>query len=162
MGISYSPNPDFSIIPPESYGTVSGTNVVLGDNHISTTPSNTHESLRLAMTDSGTRIALIFALVAERLSGYYEHGQWLSEAQGSSLAAEWLSRTKRKLALGERRQLSAVSDQLARQLADTLSREAGLFTAHEMMESLDPNYHSEIGQSLMLECERLLNQQLTE
>lgn len=25
------------------------------------------------------------------------------------------------------------------------------------MESLDPNYHSELAQSLMLECERLLD-----
>ena len=30
----------------------------------------------------GTRAALIFALTAERLSIHYEHGQWLTEAQG--------------------------------------------------------------------------------
>ena len=40
------------------------------------------------LTDRGARIALIFALVAERLSVFYEHAQWLTEAQGASLAAE--------------------------------------------------------------------------
>lgn len=106
--------------------------------------------------DRGTRVALIFALAAERLSAYYEHGQWLTEAQGASLAADWLARSKRSLGLADRRRLSALSDQLARQIAGSLSREAGLYTAHEMMESLDPNYESEIGRSLMAECERIL------
>ena len=40
----------------------------------------------------GQRVALIYALVAERLTAYYEHGQWLTESQGASLAAEWLAR----------------------------------------------------------------------
>ena len=106
----------------------------------------------------GARVALIFALVAQRLSSYYEHGQWLTEAQGATLAADWLARSKRKLPLTERRQLSDLSDQLARTIAEPLSREAGLYTAHEMMESLDANYHSEIGQTLMTECERMLDQ----
>ena len=110
------------------------------------------------LTDRGARIALIFALVAERLSVFYEHAQWLTEAQGASLAAEWLARSKRDLPLRERKHLSALSDQLARQMEGALSREAGLYTAQEMMESLDANYHSgsEIAQSLMLECERVL------
>ena len=112
-------------------------------------------------TDRGTRIALIFALAAERLTAYYEHEQWLSEAQGATLAADWLARSKRRLAIKERRDLSALSDQLARQIAATLSREAGLYTTHEMTESLDPNYHSEIAESLMAECERLLDNGLT-
>ena len=111
----------------------------------------------LATTDRGARVALIFALVTERLSLFYEHGQWLSDAQGASLAADWLTRSKRSLPVAERKHLSALSDQLARQIAGPLSREAGLYTAHEMMESLDPNYHSEIGQTLMVECERLLD-----
>lgn len=109
-----------------------------------------------AVTDRGVRVALIFALAAERLAAYYEHGQWLTEGQGASLAADWLSRSKLNLPLAERRHLSDLSDQLARQVATTLSREAGLYTAHEMMESLDPNYHSEIAQSLLDECDRLL------
>lgn len=111
------------------------------------------------LTDRGARIALIFALVAERLSVFYEHAQWLTEAQGASLAAEWLARSKRDLPLRERKHLSALSDQLARQMEGALSREAGLYTAHEMLESLDANYHSgsEIAQSLMLECERVLD-----
>ncbi len=108
-------------------------------------------------SDRGTRIALIYALVAERLSVYYEHGQWLTPGQGASLAADWLSRSKRSLPLNDRKHLSILSDQLARQMAATLSREAGLYTVHEMMESLDPNYHSEIGGSLMEECERVLD-----
>ena len=109
------------------------------------------------LTDRGARIALIFALVAERLSVFYEHAQWLTEAQGASLAAEWLARSKRDLPLRERKHLSALSDQLARQMEGALSREAGLYTAHEMMESLDPNYHSELAETLMVECEKLLD-----
>ena len=113
-----------------------------------------------SMTERGMRVALIFALAAERLTAFYEHAQWLTEAQGASLAADWLSRSKNKLPLNERRQLSALSDQLARQIQGSLSREAGMYAAHEMMESLDPNHHSEIAESLMLECERLLDEGL--
>ncbi len=108
-------------------------------------------------TERGLRVALIFALAAERLSLYYAHDQWLKEAQGASLAADWLARSQRRLPLAERRQLSALSEELARQIADTLSREAGLHTAHEMMEALDASYESEIGRALMGECERLLD-----
>jgi hypothetical protein len=109
------------------------------------------------LTDRGTRIALIYALVAERLTAFYEHSQWLTDAQGATLAGEWLARSKRTLPLAERRHLSRLSDQLARQIATALSREAGLYTAHEMMQSLDPNYQSEIGQSMMAECERVFD-----
>jgi len=94
----------------------------------------------------GTRAALIFALTAERLSTYYEHGQWLTEAQGASFIADWLRRSERALSLAERRQL-----------AGSLSREAGLYTTHEMMEALDPNYDSELARSMMDECARLLD-----
>ena len=107
-------------------------------------------------TPRGIRVALLFALAAHRLSAWYEHGQWLSEAQGATLAADWLARSKNSLPLAERRQLSELSDQFARQIAGQLSREAGLYTAHEMMESLDPNYQSELAQTLMAECEKLL------
>ncbi len=105
----------------------------------------------------GTRAALIFALTAERLSIHYEHGQWLTEAQGASFIADWLRRSERALPLAERRQLSALSDGLARQIAGSLSREAGLYTTHEMMEALDPNYDSELARSMMDECARLLD-----
>jgi hypothetical protein len=118
------------------------------------------KAARPSMTERGMRIALIFALAAERLTAFYEYGQWLTEAQGASLAADWLSRSKNKMPLNERRQLSALSDQLARQIQGSLSREAGMYTAHEMMESLDPNHHSEIAESLMVECERLLDENL--
>ena len=107
--------------------------------------------------DRGARVALIFALVAERLSLYYERSQWLTEAQGSNLVSDWLTRSKRSLPLAERKHLSALSDQLTRQITETLSREAGLYTAHEMMEALDPNYPSELGISMMQECERVFD-----
>ena len=109
------------------------------------------------MTERGMRVALIFALAAERLSAFYEHQQWMTDAQGASLAADWLRRSKLSIEFKERRQLSALSDQFARQIAATLSREAGLFATHEMMESLDPNYHSALAETLMVECEKLLD-----
>ena len=105
----------------------------------------------------GLRVALLFALAAHRLSAYYEHGQWLTDAQGATLAADWLSRSKSKLPLAERRELSAISDAFAREIAGQLSREAGLYTAHEMMEALDPNYQSELALTMLAECERRLS-----
>ena len=99
--------------------------------------------------DFNTRKALMFALTAERLSAFYEHGQWMTEGQGATLAANWLSRSKLQLALSERRVLSDLSDQLARQLAETLSREAGLYASHEMMEALDPNYQSAFANDML-------------
>ena len=103
----------------------------------------------------GLRIALIFALAAHRLQGHYEYGKWLSDAQAAQLAADWLARQNLTLSQNERRHLAGLADTLARQIAGSLSREAGLYTAHEMMESLDPNHHSEIAETLMVECERL-------
>jgi len=46
---------------------------------------NWQKASPLPASDRGTSVALIFALTAERLSAYYEHGQWLSEAQGATL-----------------------------------------------------------------------------
>ena len=108
--------------------------------------------------DLDTRKALLFALAAERLSAYYEHDQWMTLAQGSSLASLWLSRSKLQLPLAERRLLSELSDELARHLAATLSHQAGQYTAHEMMESLDPKYRSPVAFDLLDECERLLRE----
>jgi len=105
----------------------------------------------------GTRAALVFALTAEHLSVFYEHGQWPTAAQGASLVADWLSRSGRSLPLADRRHLSALSDEFARQIAGSLSRKAGLYTAHEMMEALDPNYDSELARTLMAECAKLLD-----
>lgn len=100
--------------------------------------------------------ALIFALAAERLSAYYEHHTWLTIAQGATLAAEWLARSKLHLSLQQRRHLSALGDQLARQIADSVSREAGLHISYEMTEALDQRYASEIGDSIREECRQLL------
>jgi len=108
-------------------------------------------------SDRGTRVALVFAIAAESLNAFYEYGRWPGIAGCANLAADWLSRSRRSLPLDERRQLAALGDQLAHQIAATLSREAGLFTAHEMMAALDPRYHSDTAIALMAECERLLD-----
>lgn len=104
----------------------------------------------------GTGAALIFALTAARLSIFYEHDQWPTGEQGANFITDWLARSGRRLPLADRRHLSALSDGLARQIADSLSREAGLYTAHEMMEALDPHYDSELARSMMDQCVRLL------
>ena len=109
------------------------------------------------ITDRGLRVAPIFALAGERLNQFLEHGRWLTDAQGATLAADWLRRGRRTLERAEREHLSALSDRLARQVADSVSREAALYIAHEMAEALDPNYVSDIARSLMAECERLLD-----
>ena len=109
-------------------------------------------------TDPDSRRNLLFALTAERLTAYYEHDQWMTIAQGSSLAAQWLARAKLDLPLADRRRLSELSDELARHLAATLSHQAGQYTAHEMMESLDPRYRSKVAFELLDECERLLRE----
>lgn len=117
-----------------------------------------HEDAITPELERGVLAALIFALVAERLSVYYEHGQWFTRAQGATLAADWLNRSKRKLPLAQRQHLSEMSDQLARQIAESTSREAGLFVSHELQEALDPRYHSEAGESIMAECVRMLDE----
>ena len=89
--------------------------------------------------------ALRRACDLERLSIYHEHEKWLSGAQGATLAADWLARSNRSIKAEMRRHWSELSDQLARQIAETLSREAGFHIAPEMMESLDPHYVSDIG-----------------
>ena len=108
-------------------------------------------------SDRGACVALIYALTSERLAVFYEHGVWMTPAQGATRAADWLARSKRNMTLAMRKHLSALSDALARQIAATTSREAGLFISHEMQESLDPRYRSEVGQSIMVECERMLD-----
>lgn len=110
-----------------------------------------------ASRDRGMRAGLLFALAAERLTLYFEHDAWITEAQGASLAADWLARSQRSLPLAERRRLSALSDILARRLQGSVSRAAGLHIAHEMMEALEPRHTSELTESLMAECERLLD-----
>ena len=119
-----------------------------------------HKDSTTPEAERGVLVALIFALVAERLSVYYEHGQWFTRAQGATLAADWLARSKRKLPLVQRQHLSELSDQVARQIAESTSREAGLYVSHELQEALDPRYHSEVGESVMAECVRILDENL--
>jgi hypothetical protein len=109
------------------------------------------------VTDRGIHLVLLFALVAEHLSICYEPRRWPKEARAVSLVTDWPARSGRRLRVDERRQLAALSGQLARQIAATLGREAGLQTVHEMMESLDSDHQSEIERSLMVECERMLD-----
>ena len=108
--------------------------------------------------DRGTCVAIIFALVGERLTVFYEHGKWITDAHGATLAGDWLARSRRKMSIARRRQLSACSDQLASTIAEAVSREAGLHVAHEVQESLDPNYASDLGKVLMIECERVFDE----
>lgn len=119
-----------------------------------------HNDSTTPEVERGVLAALIFALVAERLSVHYEHGQWFTRAQGATLAADWLSRSKRKLPLLQRQHLSDLSDQVARQIADSTSREAGLYVSHELQEALDPRYYSEVGETVMAECVRMLDENL--
>lgn len=109
------------------------------------------------LSEKGLRSALLFALVAERLNVFYEHGQWLKDGQGVSLARDWLGRAQRTIPADQLKAISAASDRMARQIGDSLSREAGLYTAHEMTEALDPNYQSELGHALLDECARLID-----
>lgn len=111
-------------------------------------------------TERRVCVALIYALVGERLSVYYEHDLWMTRAQGATLATNWLSRSKRSMPMDLRKHLSDLSDNLARQIAEMTSREAGLYLSHEMQESLDTRYQSEIGQSIMVECERIFDEAL--
>jgi hypothetical protein len=108
---------------------------------------------------TGPRVAAIYALVAHRLAAFYDHGHWITEAQALALCADWLQRAQHVLPLAERRVLALVSEDVTAQIRDTLSREAGLWAAHELMESLDPRYESEFGASIMAECVRRLDEE---
>lgn len=110
-----------------------------------------------AASERGASIALIFALLAERLRFHYEHDKWLNQAQCAALAADWLARSKRNMPLQTRKHLADISEQLAKQISESTSREAGLYISHELQEALDPRYHSELGQAIMQECEMLFD-----
>jgi hypothetical protein len=122
------------------------------------TPLSTLSPLAPQLSETGLRCALMFALVAERLSAFYEHAHWITHAQGITLANDWLARTQRRFPHDQLKRLSAASDDMAREIAATLSREAGLYTAHDMTEALDPNYQSELAHSMMDECTRRLTE----
>lgn len=104
----------------------------------------------------GVRAAVVYALVAHRLSMFYDNGYWMTSAQGATLCSEWLLEAGHNISLAERKFLSEVSDQVATQIKTTLTRQAGLYMAHELMESLDPRYVSEIGATVMDECVEVL------
>lgn len=112
-------------------------------------PPSSNQSLPLR----GRPAALLFALLAEQLNGYYEHGQWMTTAQAMTLARDWLTRDRSfQLSATALRALTTESDDMARQMAASLSRQAGLLTTHHMMEALDPNHVSELADTLMAQC----------
>ena len=61
-------------------------------------------------------------------------------------------RRKESLPGSQRRRLSEISAEVAGEIASSLSREAGLYAAHELMESLDPRYDSPFGRAVMAQC----------
>lgn len=108
------------------------------------------------LSQEDANISLLFALTAERLAVFYEHHTWLTLAQGATISADWLARSKSHLPLQHRKHLSDLSDQLARQIQASVSREAGLFISHEMTEALDQRYVSQTGDSMREQCRELL------
>lgn len=110
--------------------------------------------------DIGKCAGVIFALVAHRLANHYEHGHWMTQAQAATMCNDWLLRAKLNMPLKARKCLADLSDQVASQIRDSLSREAGLFITHELMESLDPRYISETSPAIMDECVRVFKDAL--
>ncbi|SDV49099.1 hypothetical protein [Chitinasiproducens palmae] len=103
-----------------------------------------------------SRKALLFALTTERLNGYYDRDELASDARARDVAAAWLSRRELRASQGLLKALAAMSDTFARELIASLSREAGLYVAHEMREALDPAYQSGVSIDMLAECERRL------
>lgn len=118
--------------------------------------------LTSADNDRAVKIALLFALVAERTSHFYEHSSFAKDGQYASLAASWLLRAKRSLLTASVKHLVCLSEEVATQITTSLSREAGLFVSYELQQALDPNYQSEVALTIMGECEQvfLLHEQL--
>lgn len=113
------------------------------------------KQLNSADDDRGVKIALLFALVAERTAHFYEHGSYAKDSQYGSLASNWLHRSKKTLSAQNIKHLVALSNEVASQITGTLSREAGLFVSHELQQALDPNFQSEPAIAIMAECERV-------
>ncbi|QDQ25429.1 hypothetical protein FNU76_03135 [Chitinimonas arctica] len=112
-----------------------------------------------AHSDSYVRKSLLFALSAERLTLFYQHDDWISDTQAITLAQLWLERAQFRLSAAELRRVAMLSDGFARKLASSLSREAGLYTAHDMQEALDPRHDSPLASQLREECARLDDEQ---
>lgn len=100
----------------------------------------------------GPRVALVYALVAHQLSTYYEYGRWMTTAQGATLCGEWLARRQQTVSSIERQRLSVIGSSIAEGIQQAVSREAGLYTTNELMESLDARYESDIGKAIMAQC----------
>lgn len=105
----------------------------------------------------GLAVALIFAGAAQQVNAWYEHGVWLTAGQQVRAMGDWMQRRGATLPETRRLQLAELADTLAHRLVDSLSREAGLYAAHEMMEALNPRHDSDFARQLMQECERLLD-----
>ncbi len=104
------------------------------------------------------RTRLLFALTAERLSAYYEHGVWITDAQSVQLTSLWQTQTRLVLSVRDKRAIAELSDTFSRELAASVSREAGLFISHELMQALDPAYQSAIAIDVLNECDAKLRE----
>ena len=109
-----------------------------------------HEQSHL--TPHGLKVALCFALIAERLTVFYDQNHHLTEKEGAYLLDSWLHRGTQRLSFEERKTLSKISNTLATEIIGSVSREAGLYISHELNEALDPNYVSEIAENILSEC----------
>jgi hypothetical protein len=105
------------------------------------------------ITPVGQQAAIVFALVGHQLTAFYNEGCFFNASQGASLAAEWLARSKKKtMPLSERNRLSATALDVARQTTQTVTPETGRLIAHEVMESLDVRYRSDVADQIMNLC----------
>jgi hypothetical protein len=101
---------------------------------------------------------LLFALTAERLNGWHTRGLWVSDARAGEVANVWLARQNLSLPVSVKKRLLVLSDEFSRYLEKTLSHEAALHIAHEMMEALDRRYQSATAIRMLEECDRLLQE----
>lgn len=105
------------------------------------------------ITPVGQQAAIVFALVGHQLTTFYDEGCFFSAPQGATLAAEWLARSRKKpMPLSERNRLSAVALDVARQTTQTVTPETGRLIVHEIMESLDVRYRSDVADQIMNLC----------
>ena len=128
------------------------------DTLASTQISPPHAMPHLPPDEHHPRTRLLFALTAERLSAYYEHGVWITDAQTVQLTSLWQTQTRIALSVKEKRAIAELSDAFAHELAASVSREAGLFISHELTQAQDPDYQSAIGIDVLNECDAKLRE----
>lgn len=98
----------------------------------------------------------LFALLAERLNGYYKFQSVPNERRVIDAGSVWLSRQNKVMSFALKKTLSQLSKVMCEQIINTSSREAGLYIAHEMHQGLDPNQRSEVAESMLDSCAEAL------